>query len=154
MKDKWRRKDIQVFQFGYFYALMIAAFAIVMTFCSTVPLVILAGCWFFLIKHCVDAYNLFFLHKTEVDSTGGLLKSVTSYTLICILFYQVSMIGFFALSELRLHCFVLFMLFMVSIVMCFVWSGPLYDPSKMEDELFTTLIKPGDFLHSGIVSME
>jgi hypothetical protein len=143
-----------VFQFGYFYALMIAAFAIVMTFCSTVPLVILAGCWFFAIKHCVDAYNLFFVHKTEVDSSGVLLKSVTSYTLICILFYQVSMIGFFALSDRKMHTFVLFMLFMVSIVMVFVMSGPLYDPSKMDEELFTSLIRPGEFMTSGILNME
>ena len=86
-KDKWRRKDIQIFQYGYFYALMIAATAIVMTFCSTVPLVIIAGGWFFVIKHCVDGYNLFFVHKIEVDSTGSLIKSVTTYILICILFY-------------------------------------------------------------------
>ena len=127
---------------------MIAATAIVMTFCSTVPLVIIAGGWFFMIKHCVDGYNLFFVHKQEVDSTGGLIKSVTSYILICILFYQISMIGFFALSESKTQCFVLFMFFMISILLCFWYSGPLYDPAKVDEELFTSIVRPGDFINS------
>ena len=50
----WRRHEDLVFQYGFFYAQMMTVFSISLFFSSTVPLVTIAGCFFFFMRHLVD----------------------------------------------------------------------------------------------------
>lgn len=134
--DKWRRQEGQVFQYGYFYSLMLTGFAIIMTFCSTVPLVIPAGCWFFIIKHFVDGLALMTVHRKEIESEGRLLKSVINYTLLCVLFYQASMIGFFSICNLNFQAFIVLVMFIMSMFFSLSMSGPVFDLSSKDEEYF------------------
>lgn len=139
--DKWRRVEFMVFQYGYFYAVMITGFAIVMTFCSTIPLVIPAGLFFFSIKHVVDGLNLLTVHKHEMDSRGNMLRYVCIYSLVCVLLYQTSMIGFFSSVGLSLQAFCVFVLMLPCAYLTFASSGPLYDLSTVETEFRASTLK-------------
>ena len=50
----WRRKEDFCFQYGYFYAQMMAVFSIALIFSSTVPIVTLAAFLFLGLRHVVD----------------------------------------------------------------------------------------------------
>jgi hypothetical protein len=136
--DKWRRHESQVFQFGYFYALNLVCFGIVMTFCSTVPLVIPAGFWFFVLKHHVDAHNLLTVHGREIESQGSLARNACNYAVLFVIFYQVSMIGFFSINLMTIQAFVVFLLLLGSVFYAISNSGRLLDLASSDDEYYAT----------------
>ena len=138
--DKWRRQEAQVFQYGYFYALNLACFGIVMTFCSTVPLVIPAGFWFFVLKHHVDGLNLISVHGREIESDGSLARSACNYITMFVIFYQISMIGFFSINSMRIQAFMVFLLMMGTIFYGVSNSGPLFDLSLKDREYTATAV--------------
>lgn len=136
--DKWRRQEAQVFQYGYFYALNLACFGIVMTFCSTVPLVIPAGFWFFVLKHHVDGLNLASVHGREIESDGTLARSASNYITMFVMFYQISMIGFFSINGLKIQGFMVFLLMMGTLFYGISNSGPFFDLALKENEYKAT----------------
>ena len=136
--DKWRRHESQVFQFGYFYALNLVCFGIVMTFCSTVPLVIPAGFWFFVLKHHVDAHNLLTVHGREIESQGSLARSACNYAVLFVIFYQVSMIGFFSINLMTIQAFFVFLLLLGSVFYGVSFSGRLLDLAASDQEYYAT----------------
>ena len=138
--DKWRRQEAQVFQYGYFYALNLACFGIVITFCSTVPLVIPAGFWYFVLKHHVDGLNLLSVHGREIESDGSLARSASNYITLFVLFYQISMIGFFSINSMRIQAFMVFLLMIVTIFYGISNSGPLFDLSKQDSEYYASAV--------------
>lgn len=136
--DKWRRHESQVFQYGYFYALNLVCFGIVMTFCSTVPLVIPAGFWFFVLKHHVDAHNLLTVHGREIESQGSLARSACNYAILFVIFYQVSMIGFFSINLMTIQAFMVFLLLLGSVFFAISNAGELFDLSVSDNEYYAT----------------
>ena len=129
-----------MFQYGYFYALNLACFGIVMTFCSTVPLVIPAGFWFFVLKHHVDGLNLISVHGREIESDGSLARSACNYITMFVIFYQISMIGFFSINSMRIQAFMVFLLMMGTIFYGVSNSGPLFDLSLKDREYTATAV--------------
>lgn len=136
--DKWRRHESQVFQYGYFYALNLACFGIVMTFCSTVPLVIPAGFWFFVLKHHVDAHNLLVVHGREIESEGSLARSACNYVVWFVIFYEISMIGFFSINSMRIQAFMVFLLMLGTLLFTVNNSGGFFDLSSNDVEFYAT----------------
>ena len=137
--DKWRRKENQIFQYGYFYALMLTSFGIIMTFCTTIPLVIPAGLVFFVAKWWVDSVNILTGHGCELESDGRLLRIACNYVYIFVLFYQVSIIGCFAIANMRFQAFLVFVLFLGSIFYCLNNSWHVYDLKSSDEDYFASL---------------
>jgi hypothetical protein len=69
----WIREEKDIFQYGFFYAQMMVIYAIVLVFSSMIPLISIAGVYFFLAKHFVDFLNILTVHKVEMDSSGQLV---------------------------------------------------------------------------------
>jgi hypothetical protein len=74
--EPWRRREFQVFPFGYFYSQMITVFTIVLVFSTTVPLVTFAGLFYFSVRHIVDSFNLLTVHMNEINSSAGLVPFI------------------------------------------------------------------------------
>ena len=71
--NPWIRKERDLFQFGFFYAQMLAIYSIALMFSSTVPFVCFAAVMYFGLKHATDFTNLLTLHRQESDSGGHLV---------------------------------------------------------------------------------
>jgi len=80
---------------------MITIFAIVMLFSSVAPLVTFAGTIFFLIRHCIDAFNLLTFYLKETESSGRIATQLINWTIGLIFLYEICMMCFFAYNKLK-----------------------------------------------------
>jgi hypothetical protein len=71
---QWHRKEIDVFQYGYFYAQMITILSITFVFASTVPFVSFVALFYFVLRHISDYFSLLMVHREEIDSNGEMVS--------------------------------------------------------------------------------
>eukprot|EP00357_Protocruzia_adherens_P016895 CAMPEP_0115016764 /NCGR_PEP_ID=MMETSP0216-20121206/27668_1 /TAXON_ID=223996 /ORGANISM="Protocruzia adherens, Strain Boccale" /LENGTH=723 /DNA_ID=CAMNT_0002387357 /DNA_START=291 /DNA_END=2462 /DNA_ORIENTATION=- len=135
VKEPWRRNEIDVFQYGYFYAQMLTAFLIALSFSSTIPLVIPAGAFFFIMRHIVDGYNLLIVHKREIQSSLEMIRKILIMTCCCALFYQIGMLGFFVSKKKYTAAWVVFAIFWVSFFITLSLSDSIFDKTKARHEI-------------------
>ena len=75
-ENHWRRNEKDIFEYGYYYACMITFLTVIMIFSSTVPLIIVGGLYYFIIKHLIDSINILTVYRREMDSNGDLVNSI------------------------------------------------------------------------------
>lgn len=68
----WRRNEAFVFLYGYYGALQLVIFSIVVVYACLVPLVAVAGLLFFLLRHASDGFSLLTVNRKEIDSSSKL----------------------------------------------------------------------------------
>lgn len=71
---QWHRKESDTFQYGYFYAQMLTILSISVVFSSTVPFVMVASIFFFILRHTCDYLSILMVHRQEIDSNGKLVS--------------------------------------------------------------------------------
>lgn len=86
-QEPWLRKEENTFQYGYFYAQMLTAFAICIFFSSQMPLITVTTAFFMLVRHAVDILNLLTVFRKEIDSQGQLIEVATNTALIYVISY-------------------------------------------------------------------
>jgi hypothetical protein len=72
----WRRREGEVFSYGYFYALHLIIITIVLVFATTVPMISVAGFLFFGMRHLIDSFNLLTVNKKEIDSSSNMFRKI------------------------------------------------------------------------------
>ena len=90
----WRRSEAYVFYYGYYYAVEICIYAIVIVYASTVPLVAIAGMLYFMLRHLVDGLNLLTFNKKEIDSSSSLFSKIIVLFQCSILLLQLVMMSY------------------------------------------------------------
>ncbi len=112
---------------------MIAAFAIVIVFSSTIPLVTVSGLVFFLIRHFVDGVNLLTVHRKEMESSQGLITRVLFALHCCVLLFQLAMFGFFMIHGRYYESIAVAFIGVITFVfMCLELNRKLVDFRKVE----------------------
>lgn len=133
---QWHRKEGDIFQYGYFYALMLVFYTICLVFSSTMPFILIAGLYFFVLKHLGDFYNLLCVHRMEIDSSGYLINKILTFANIPVLFYQFCMLSFFLIKQKFTEAFVVLGIFLISLFYS-VYSSSRYilDIYSLHDSL-------------------
>lgn len=72
----WRRKEGQVFLYGYYYAQHLVIIGIVLVFASSVPMIAMAGFLFFGMRHVIDSYNILTVNRKDIDSSSSMFRKV------------------------------------------------------------------------------
>lgn len=84
------------FDFGYWYAVCLAVFTMILAFSVLLPLVVPFGCLFFGLKYLVDKHNfLFGMWRADVESGGAIAITARYYIIFAIAFMQFCMSGYF-----------------------------------------------------------
>lgn len=96
---QWNRKEMDVFQFGYFYAQLLTFYSICLIFSSTVPILSVATLYFFVIRHLTDFISFLTVHRSEMDSNGNLINNILNFSWIPPLFYHLCMTSFFLVQR-------------------------------------------------------
>jgi hypothetical protein len=89
----WRRKEGFVFLYGYYAALQLVIFSIVIVYACFIPLVAVAGLLFFLLRHAADGYCLLTVNRKEIDSSGRLPLRIIHTCQLPVLLLQMCMIA-------------------------------------------------------------
>ena len=58
------------FDFGYYWGMYLTVYIIIVFFSSRVPLICLAGLFYFLLRIVADTFNLTVVFKQEMESNG------------------------------------------------------------------------------------
>lgn len=146
-REPWRKSDNDIYPFGYYYAQMITAFAIVIMFSSTIPLVTVSGLLFFLIRHFVDGLNLLTVHKKEIESTQGLVTRVLFALHCCVLLYQLAMFGFFMIHGRYYEAIAVTVIGIITFVfMCLEMNRKLIDFRNVETSQLARRAQRGEDL--------
>ena len=103
-----------LFQFGYFYANAIVYILIILVFSTTVPAISLSGLIYFLLKISVDGLELISNHRKEMDSDGKIIGRVIKGCCGVGIFFELLMMGYYAVSGLGYNICVLFVLLVLS----------------------------------------
>ncbi|GAB1603921.1 CSC1-like protein 2 [Argonauta hians] len=80
-----RNYDHNEFDFGEQYAWVLALFSVVITYSIIFPIISVFGCLYIILKHCVDRYNLYFIHEKSSVHKGIHVLAVHVTVLISIL---------------------------------------------------------------------
>lgn len=117
-----RSKDIVFeFDFGYWYALSLSLFTLVLLFSVVVPLLLPLGALFFCLKYLIDRYNFAnSIFHISMESNGKVARIACKYMLFSIAFFQFCMSGFFLLQNnepLMLAGMLLFVISTVSMIL-------------------------------------
>ena len=75
----WRRREDDVYPYGFFYAYYLTMFTIVIVFSTTVPLITVAGANFFGVMHILDGHRILTVHLKEIESSAGLVINMLIY---------------------------------------------------------------------------
>ena len=122
---QWHREEGDIFEYGYFYAQMLVFYTISLVFSSTVPFILVAGLYFFFIKHLSDFYCILCIHRMEIESSGYLINKIFNYSYIPVLLYQCSLLSFFLIKQKFNDSFILLGIFLISL--CYsVYSSSKY----------------------------
>ena len=81
----WRRREDDVYPYGFFYAYYLTMFTIVIVFSTTVPLITVAGAIFFGVMHILDGHRILTVHLKEIESSAGLVINMLIYRRVAIL---------------------------------------------------------------------
>lgn len=114
---------------------MMTVFSIVLIFSSTVPIVTLAGCLFFGLRHLVDCFLLLSYFRKEIDSSGRLISAVTNTALLFVIMYQLCMMAFFTIKKRETEAMVICMILVLSTLFTVISYEEVYDLSKIDDEV-------------------
>jgi len=121
------------FQFGYFYANSVVFILIILVFCTTVPAISLSGMIYFFLKVCVDGLELISNHRKELDSDGKIISRVIKSCCGVGIFFELLMMGYYAISGLGYNILALFILMVLS---CYVsYKINKNDIMKINDEI-------------------
>ena len=113
--EPWLRKEQNNFYYGYFYAQTLTVLAICIFFSATIPLVTIATAFFCLLRHVVDCLNLLHVHRKEIDSQGALIEAATNTGFFIVMSYQVCMMAFFSIKDLKAEAACCTFIFIISI---------------------------------------
>lgn len=89
----WRRKEGFVFLYGYYAALQLVIFSIVIVYSCFIPLVAVAGLLFFLLRHATDGFCLLTVNRKEIDSSGRLPLKIIHTCQLPVLLLQMCMMA-------------------------------------------------------------
>ena len=93
-----------------------------------------------MLKHHIDGLNLLTVHGREIESDGKLVKSACNYVCLFVVFYEISMIGFFSINSLGIQAFMVFLLMMATVFFGISNSGPFFDLSSMDSEYYASAV--------------
>lgn len=82
-----------MFLYGYYAALQLVIFSIVIVYACFIPLVAVAGLLFFLLRHAADGYCLLTVNRKEIDSSGRLPLRIIHTCQLPVLLLQMCMIA-------------------------------------------------------------
>lgn len=143
---QWHRKEGYIFQFGYFYAQMLTFYTICIVFSSTVPFILLAGLYFFYLRHLSDFYSLLCIHRMEIDSSGYLINQILNISNVPVLFYQIIILSLFLIKQRYNDALIILGIFIISLIFAIYTSAKyildiyaLHDALKVYDQ-----INPGE----------
>ena len=112
---------------------MMTVFAIALLFSSTVPIVTLAACLFFGLRHIVDCFQLLTFFRREVDSSGKLISTVTNTALLFVIMYQMCMMAFFVIKKRPMEAMATLLILVLSTLYTVISYEEVYDLSKIEE---------------------
>lgn len=102
-KRKYKGKLVQkefvddyAFDLGYHHSYILVIFTIGLIFSPIVPLISIFAFLFFILKYCVDKYNLCFVYNKEFEGCGIIKAKVLNFTLFSIYLFQFLNMGFFS----------------------------------------------------------
>ena len=151
--EKWRKQEMDVFQYGYFYGTMVSAFAIIISYSYEIsegfllisknrvsnPWIMVAGMAFFLMRHAVDGFNLLTVFKMETDSEGKMVifydkqlpnssqvGPILTYTGLAVLLLQLALAISFKATGYTISFVLIVLLFCVSVFMIWRISRPIH----------------------------
>lgn len=140
----WIREEKDVFQYGYFYGQMMVIYSICLVFSTMVPLVTVAGVYFFASRHLIDFNSLLTVHRVEMDSSGEMVRAslifqintALKYSNIPIILFQLCMTCFFFVNSKYLACILGASIFIVSLVyMIASHSQYIFDIFSLSEKL-------------------
>jgi hypothetical protein len=109
-------------------------FSISLVFSSTVPLVTIAGCFFFFLRHIVDCFQLLTYFRKEIDSSGRLISTVTNTALVLVILYQLSMMAFFTIKKKDMEAMIVCFILVISTLYAVGSYEEVFDLSKIEKD--------------------
>ncbi|KJE91767.1 hypothetical protein CAOG_02857 [Capsaspora owczarzaki ATCC 30864] len=93
-----QRAKKQTFSYGEEYARLAAIFCIVLVFSTTCPIITVIGVVYFGLKYLSDKYALCFVHNPTFTSDGRLIKTSINFILVCVVIFEIIVLGFFILK--------------------------------------------------------
>jgi hypothetical protein len=135
------KKEGWAFELGYYSAVGLTIFAIVLTYSVVFPAILLAGLLYFNCKHFVDKYNLLYVYPVDAKCghvrSGGLLgATVHDIVLFTLCFFQLIMCAFFYLKNRNamFYEFIMFMGTFAWFLVCLRQPPPATTEVKFGDE--------------------
>lgn len=110
-------------------------FAIALLFSSTVPIVTVAACLFYALRHVVDCLQLLTYFRREIDSSGRLISTVTNTALIFVILYQLCMMAFFIIKKRPNEASVTCLIMVMSTLYSVIGYEEVYDLSQRDTTL-------------------
>jgi len=135
--DKWRKKEADVFSYGFLSAQIVIAFTIVITYSVPVPGIIFGGISFFGMRYFVDGFNLLTVFKKEIDSGGNMIGNILKYVLCACVIPQVVLAISFGFNGYVLSCVLSGVLAFGTIASIYFISSPVYvedDDAGLKEE--------------------
>ena len=114
---------------------MMTVLAISLMFSGTVPIVTVAGCFFFLLRHLVDCFQLLTYFRREIDSSGKLISTVTNNALLLVILYQMCMMAFFIIKNRPLEALTILLFLVFSTIFTVISYEEVYDLSKIDESI-------------------
>lgn len=112
----WHRNEEDCFYYGYFSAQYMVFYAICLAFSNSHPVVLLAGLYYFCIRHFGDFTNLLTVHLLEIDSNGKHVNHLINYAFIPLGIFHFFMF-FEAIShEFYVEALIIALIFILSIL--------------------------------------
>lgn len=93
---------ISYFDYSSNYPEVMCIFSIILIYSVAVPLILPFGILYFMLKHNVDKYNMFYVHeRKEYQSAQTTTRTVINYVFFSLAAFQVAMSGFFYAQEMK-----------------------------------------------------
>lgn len=130
------RGEKSCFFFGFFYSLILVYYTICLVFSSTIPLIVLASIYMFIIKHIVDSYCVIVAHGCEMDSNGKLINRILNYSYISLFIFHLCMISLFFVKKQFTALIIIFLLFILCLwYFYYQYSDYIFDIYKFHERL-------------------
>jgi len=98
--------------------------------------VLILGIIYFVARYIVDCHLLLNLYKREIESSGKLVHNARLKVIYCLLFFQLCIILKFVGSEKYLIAFIIGFMFVLTIIVCILYSHRFLRPQLFKDEEF------------------
>lgn len=132
----WHRSELDVFQFGYFYAHMLTIYTISLVFSTTIPFISAAALYFFSVRHISDGISLLSVHRQEIDSSGNIINKILNYSWIPVAIYQSGMISLFLVNRQYSPAIVTSILLVISMVYSYFFQSKyIFDIYALHEKL-------------------